>query len=212
MKQFASSTLPTLEKHLKRAQELEQIVGAPRVRWRDEPRNQPCFPARLPAAGRRRRPRLARGRGAAAAQRVPEPPGRKLGWAIVGLGSLAINQILPAFAKCENSKVTALVSGSPGEGESSRSGTASPEKNIYNYENYDTIKDNPDIDVVYVVLPNSMHAEYTIRAAQAGKHVLCEKPMANTAADCQQMIDASRQAQRKLMVAYRLRYEPYNQA
>jgi predicted dehydrogenase len=150
--------------------------------------------------------------GAAAAQRVPEPPGRKLGWAIVGLGSLAINQILPAFAKCETSKVTALVSGSADKAQKLALRYGVPEKHIYSYANYDSIRDNPEIDVVYVVLPNSMHAEYTIRAARAGKHVLCEKPMANTPADCQQMIDASRQAQRKLMVAYRVRYEPYNQA
>jgi predicted dehydrogenase len=150
--------------------------------------------------------------GAAAAQRVPEPPGRKLGWAIVGLGSLAINQILPAFAKCETSKVTALVSGSPEKAQKLALRYGVPEKHIYSYASYDSIRDNPDIDIVYVVLPNSMHAEYTMRAARAGKHVLCEKPMANTPADCQQMIDASRQAQRKLMVAYRVRYEPYNQA
>jgi predicted dehydrogenase len=150
--------------------------------------------------------------GAAAAQRVPEPPGRKLGWAIVGLGSLAINQILPAFAKCETSKVTALVSGSPEKAQKLALRYGVPEKHIYSYANYDSIRDNPDIDIVYVVLPNSMHAEYTMRAARAGKHVLCEKPMANTPADCQQMIDESRQAQRKLMVAYRVRYEPYNQA
>jgi predicted dehydrogenase len=150
--------------------------------------------------------------GAAAAQRVPEPPGRKLGWAIVGLGSLAINQILPAFAKCETSKVTALVSGSPEKAQKLALRYGVPEKHIYSYANYDSIRDNPDIDIIYVVLPNSMHAEYTMRAARAGKHVLCEKPMANTPADCQQMIDASRQAQRKLMVAYRVRYEPYNQA
>jgi glucose-fructose oxidoreductase len=150
--------------------------------------------------------------GAAAAQRVPDPPGRKLGWAIVGLGSLSINQILPAFARCEASKVTALVSGSPEKAQKLAARYGVPEKNIYSYANYDAIRDNPDIDVVYVVLPNSMHAEYTIRAARAGKHVLCEKPMANTPADCRQMIDASQQAQRKLMVAYRVRYEPFNQA
>jgi len=150
--------------------------------------------------------------GAATAQRVPDPPGRKLGWAVVGLGSLSINQILPAFAKCEASKVTALVSGSPDKAQKLALRYGVAEKNIYSYANYDTIRDNPEIDIVYVVLPNSMHAEYTVRAAQAGKHVLSEKPMATTPAECRQMIEASRQAQRKLMVAYRVRYEPYNQA
>ena len=141
---------------------------------------------------------------------VPEPPGKKLGWAIVGLGNLAINQILPAFAKCEKSQVVAFVSGHPDKAHklALRYGVSS--KNIYNYQNYDSIKDNPDVDVIYIVLPNGMHAEYTVRGLQAGKHVLSEKPMANTPAECQQMIDAGRRANRKLMVAYRCRYEPYN--
>ena len=84
-------------------------------------------------------------------------------------------------------------------------------KNIYNYQNYDSIRDNPEVDVIYIVLPNGMHAEYTIRGHQAGKHVLSEKPMANTPAECQQMIDAAKKADRKLMVAYRCHYEPFNQ-
>ena len=146
------------------------------------------------------------------AQRVPDPPGRKLGWAIVGLGSLAINQILPAFAKCEQSKVTALVSGHPDKARKLAARYGVAEKNLHTYDTYDRLRDNPEVDIVYIVLPNGMHAEYTIRAAKAGKHVLCEKPMANTAADCQQMIDACRQANRLLMLAYRLHYEPYNQA
>src|SRR5438093_797916 len=141
---------------------------------------------------------------------VPDPPGKKLGWAIVGLGSLSIHQILPAFAKCEKSKVVAFVSGHPDKANklALRYGVSS--KNIYNYENYDSIKDNPEIDVIYIVLPNGMHAEYTVRGLQAGKHVLGEKPMANTPAECQQMIDAAKKADRKLMVAYRCRYETYN--
>jgi predicted dehydrogenase len=148
----------------------------------------------------------------AIAQQVPEPPGRKLGWAIVGLGNLAINQILPAFAKCEKSKVVALVSGSAEKARklALRYGV-DPQKGIYDYQNYDTLKDNPEVDVVYIVLPNSMHAEYTIRAHQAGKHVLAEKPMANTPAECEAMIAAAKKAGKKLMVAYRVRYEPFNQ-
>lgn len=149
---------------------------------------------------------------AVGAQRVPEPPGRKLGWAIVGLGNLAINQILPAFAKCERSRVTALVSGHPDKARKLAARYGVPEKHLYTYETFDHLRENPEVDVVYVVLPNGMHAEYTVRAARAGKHVLCEKPMANTPAECEQMIDACRQANRTLMVAYRLRYEPFNQA
>ena len=79
-----------------------------------------------------------------------------------------------------------------------------PGKNVYNYENFDTIRDNPDIDIVYVVLPNAMHAEYTIRAAKAGKHVICEKPMAVSVKECQEMIDACNKAGKNylLVTAY----------
>jgi len=142
---------------------------------------------------------------------VPDPPGKKLGWAIVGLGMLSINEILPAFAKCEKSKVVAFVSGHPDKANKLAARYGVNPKNIYNYQNYDSIRDNPEVDIIYIVLPNGMHAEYTIRGFQTGKHVLTEKPMANTPADCQLMIDAGRKAGRKLMVAYRCHYEPYNQ-
>jgi|ERR1700676_916684 len=137
-------------------------------------------------------------------------PHKKLGWAIVGLGSLSINQILPAFDKCGKSKVVALVSGHPDKANRLALQYGVNPKNIYNYQNYDNIRDNPEVDIIYIVLPNGMHAEYTIRGHQAGKHVLSEKPMAKTPADCQAMIDAARKANRKLMVAYRCRYEPNN--
>jgi predicted dehydrogenase len=142
--------------------------------------------------------------------KVPDPPGKKLGWAVVGLGSLSINQILPAFATCEKSKVVAFVSGHPDKASKLALRYGVEPKNIYNYENYDSIKNNPEVDVIYVVLPNGMHAEYTVRGLQAGKHVLCEKPMANSPAECQQMIDAAHKVDRKLMIAYRCHYEPYN--
>lgn len=145
------------------------------------------------------------------AQRVPDPPGRKLGWAIVGLGNLAINQILPAFAKSEKSKVVAFVSGHRDKAEKLAARYGVNTKNIYNYQNYDALRDNPEVDIIYIVLPNGMHAEYTIRGAQAGKHILTEKPMANTPKECEEMIAACRKADRKLMVAYRCRYEPFNQ-
>jgi predicted dehydrogenase len=142
---------------------------------------------------------------------VPDPPGKKLGWAIVGLGQLAIYEILPAFAICEKSRPVALVSGHPDKANKLAARYGINPKSIYNYQNYDSIKDNPEVDIIYIVLPNSMHMEYTIRGFQASKHVLTEKPMAPTPVDCQKMIDAGRQAGKKLMVAYRCRYEPYNQ-
>jgi len=149
---------------------------------------------------------------AAAEVRVPDPPGKKVGYAIVGLGQLAIWNILPAISKCEKAKVVALVSGHPDKANKIAQRYGVNPKNIYNYENYDTIKDNPEVDVIYVVLPNSMHAEYTIRGFKAGKHVFCEKPMATSVADCEAMIAAGKKAGKKLMIGYRCRYEPYNLA
>ena len=136
---------------------------------------------------------------------------KTIGFALVGIGSLSMGQLLPAFAKCKVAQPVALVSGHPDKAQQQAAKYGIDPKNIYNYENFDSIKDNPEVDVVYVVLPNSMHAEYTIRAAKAGKHVLCEKPMANTVADCQAMIDACKAAHRKLMIGYRVRYEPMTQ-
>jgi predicted dehydrogenase len=142
----------------------------------------------------------------------PKPPAaRKLGLAIVGLGKLAMEEILPAFAKTERCRVAALVTGHPddkGRTVAQRYGVKPAA--IYTYDTYDQMRDNPDIDAVYIVLPNSMHAEFTVRAANAGKHVLCEKPMATAAADCRQMIDACARAGKKLMIAYRIQYEPHN--
>lgn len=143
---------------------------------------------------------------------APEPPGKKLGVALVGLGRLSINQILPAFAKSDKVKPTAFVTGDRTKGEKLAARYGVNPKNIYNYQNYDALRDNPDVDIIYIVLPNSMHAEYTVRGAKAGKHILTEKPMANTPKDCEDMIAACKQAGKKLMVAYRCRYEPYNQA
>ena len=144
--------------------------------------------------------------------KLPEVPGKKLGWALVGLGNLAINQIMPAFAKTQQSRLVGFVSGRPEKAKQLAQVYGVDPKNIYTYDNYDSLANNPEIDVIYVILPNSMHPEYTIRALKAGKHVLCEKPMANTPQDCEQMIAAGKAANRKLMIGYRVRYEPFNQA
>lgn len=136
--------------------------------------------------------------------------GRKLGWAIVGLGSYATNQIMPRFAKCEHSRLAAIVSGSPDKAREIAGRYGLPERGIYDYRNFDSIKNNPDVDIVYVILPNSMHHEFTIRAARAGKHVVTEKPMAVSVPECEEMIAECRKANRKLMVGYRSRFEPHN--
>jgi len=139
-----------------------------------------------------------------------QPAGRKIGYAIVGLGGYGLGIIIPQFKNCQHSRLVALVSGDPAKARRVAAEHGVPERSIYNYQNYDSIRDNPDIDVVYVCLPVSMHAEYTIRAAQAGKHVLCEKPMAISSAECEQMIAACRKAGRKLMIGYRCHFEAAN--
>ena len=142
---------------------------------------------------------------------APSAPRKKLGYALVGLGSLSEHQIAPALAsKTTQSKLTGLVSGHPDKAKAWAQKYGVPEANIYDYQNFDRIKDNPDIDVVYIVLPNSMHAEFTIRAAKAGKHVLCEKPMAISVKECDEMIAACKAAGRQLAIGYRLHFEPNN--
>ncbi len=142
--------------------------------------------------------------------KVPQldPFDKRLGIAVVGLGRLALTQILPGFAQSEHVRVTALVSGDRDKARIIAAQYRVPEKNIYDYVNFDSLKNNPDVEIIYIVLPNAMHAEYTIRAAQAGKHVICEKPMSTSVQDAQRMIDACKQAKRKLMIAYRCQYLP----
>ena len=136
----------------------------------------------------------------------PLPPGERVGFAVVGLGDLALNQIIPAFGSCKKARLAAVVSGSPEKAKQVAREHGLPEKAIYDYKNYDNLRDNAEVDVIYIVLPNGLHAECTVRGAQAGKHILCEKPMANSVAECQQMIDACDKAGRKLMIAYRIQY------
>ncbi|HUI43739.1 MAG TPA: Gfo/Idh/MocA family oxidoreductase [Terriglobia bacterium] len=144
--------------------------------------------------------------------RAPEPQqdGRRIGYAIVGLGRISMGQFMPGVKVSQRSRITALVSGHRDKAERVAAQYGVPRSAIYNYQNYEQIAHNPTVDAVYIALPNGMHAEYTIRAAQSGKHVLCEKPMANSVAECEQMIAACRKADRKLMIAYRCRLEPTN--
>lgn len=144
------------------------------------------------------------------ADKLPLPPHRRLGWAVMGLGHLSLNLILPSIAETRLCKLTALVSGNAEKAKAVATAYGIPQSSVYSYDNFDQIRNNPDVDIVYIVLPNALHAEWTIRTAEAGKHVLCEKPMAATVEQCQAMIDACNQANRKLMIAYRAQYEPYN--
>jgi len=136
------------------------------------------------------------------------PPDERIGYAIVGLGRLSLNQILPALAQCKYSKVAALVSGDRAKALRVARQYGVAETDVYDYQNFERLADNSRVQVVYIVLPNGMHKEFTLRAGKIGKHVLCEKPMANSVADCQSMVDAMKRANRKLMIAYRSQYEP----
>jgi glucose-fructose oxidoreductase len=141
-------------------------------------------------------------------------PGQKrgLGVALVGLGYYSTDLLAPALQLTKNCYLAGIVTGTPAKAEAWKQQYNIPDKNIYNYGNFDQIASNPAIDVVYVVLPPSMHAEYVVRAANAGKHVWCEKPMAPSAKDCQEMIAVCRKNKRSLAIGYRLQHEPTTQA
>lgn len=134
----------------------------------------------------------------------------KLGIALVGLGGYATGQLAPALQQTEHCYLNGIVTGTPSKIPVWKNKYGIADGNVYNYENFDTIKDNPDIDIIYVVLPNSMHSEYTIRAAQAGKHVICEKPMAVSVEECDRMIAACKAAGKRLSIGYRLHFDPFN--
>lgn len=137
---------------------------------------------------------------------------RKLGVALVGLGGYSTDQLAPALQETKFCELRGIVTGSPDKAAKWKKKYNLADKNIYNYDNFDNIKDNPDIDIIYVVLPNAMHAPFTIRAAQAGKHVICEKPMAISITEAEDMITACKKADRLLSIGYRLHFEPYNLA
>jgi predicted dehydrogenase len=133
---------------------------------------------------------------------------KPVGYAAIGLGTIS-DIFMRACSLSNKAKITALVTGHPDtKGAKYAEMYGIPKTSIYTYETFDRIRDNKSVDAVYVGLPNSMHCAYTTRAAQAGKHVLCEKPMAISSAECRQMIDACRKANVKLMIAYRIHYDP----
>ncbi len=134
---------------------------------------------------------------------------KKLGVALVGLGNYSTSMLGPALLETGNCYLSGVVTGTPEKAVKWSEDYNLKQENIYNYQNYDEIADNPDIDIVYVVLPNSMHAEYSIRALEAGKHVICEKPMAMDAEEARQMIEAAQNAERKLAIGYRMHYDPF---
>jgi predicted dehydrogenase len=135
--------------------------------------------------------------------------GKKLNIALCGLGRYA-GYLAEGLEVTQYCRLAGIITGTTSKAEDWKKRYNIPQENIYNYQNFDEIAKNKDIDIVYVVLPNSMHKEYTIRAAKAGKHVIVEKPMAITANDCREMINVCKKAGVQLAVGYRLHYEPYN--
>jgi predicted dehydrogenase len=134
------------------------------------------------------------------------PVSKRIGYAVVGLGSIAEIAVLPSFRKSKTSKLVSLVSRD--ESRAQALGAKFGVKHCYSYENYDQCLSQPGVDAVFITSVNNAHAEQTIRAAKAGKHVLCEKPMATSVEDCQRMVNACRDHNVRLMIAYRKYFEP----
>src|SRR6478752_2802675 len=127
--------------------------------------------------------------------------------AIMGLGSYG-TRVAEAMQSCTRAKLVGVISGTPSKIETWKSKYGIPDKNCYNYENFDALKNNPDIDAVYVITPNALHKDQSIRVAKAGKHVICEKPMSINSQDGEEMVNACRKANVKLLVGYRMHFEP----
>jgi predicted dehydrogenase len=184
----------------------EERLGSPREEPEAGHRHRP---QRSPQEGRESSPEIAAQAIAWRPQEVLMPkPGRgPIRYAVVGLGHIAQVAVLPAFAHAtRNSRLAALVSNDASKRRSV--GRKYRVDKTYAYDEYEACLE--EVDAVYIALPNSMHAEYTIRAARAGVHVLCEKPMAVTVDECQAMIDACREHRVRLMIAYRLHFEEIN--
>jgi len=133
---------------------------------------------------------------------------RKVRYAVVGIGSFAQSRVLPGMRRARNAELVALVSGDREKARRFQEKYGVPY--TYTYEQLHECLSNSEIDAVYIVLPNALHRDFTVWSAAYGKHVLCEKPMANTVAECDDMIAACRRHQVKLMIGYRMHFEPAN--
>jgi glucose-fructose oxidoreductase len=137
-------------------------------------------------------------------------PAKKLGVALVGLGNYSRGQLGPALRQTKHCRLAGVVTGDAAKGRRWAQDYGFSEKSIYSYDTMHRIADNPDIDIVYVVTPNSLHAEHSIAAAKAGKHVICEKPFTINVAEADQVIAACKAAGKKLSIGYRLHFDPYH--
>ena len=130
--------------------------------------------------------------------------------ALLGLGDYAENWIAPAIAQSEYAVLTSIITGSPKKISKWKKRYQIKDENIYNYENLGDIIEDNSIDCVYVVTPTGTHADFTIRSLKAKKHVICEKPMASTVAECDQMINTAKIVNKSLQIGYRLYWDPFN--
>lgn len=136
----------------------------------------------------------------------------KLGVALVGLGSYSRGRLAPGLQMTDHCELKGIVTGSPEKIPVWQENYNIPDSNVYNYENMYELANNDDIDIVYVVVPTGLHAKYSIAAAEAGKHVWCEKPMAKTVEECQAIIDAANKNRVSLSIGYRMHHEPNTQS
>ncbi|HXF10983.1 MAG TPA: Gfo/Idh/MocA family oxidoreductase, partial [Desulfuromonadaceae bacterium] len=143
------------------------------------------------------------------AEKVTKEGKKKLGVALLGLGRYSTNELAPALQQTERCYLAGAISGHPDKLSQWQQQYSLPGKNLYSYDNLEQIADNKDIDIVYVVTPPAIHPEFAIRCAKAGKHVISEKPMATSVADCQAMIDACNANKVRLSIGYRLHFDPY---
>jgi len=143
---------------------------------------------------------------------APLPPGKRVGICVVGLGRLSLEEILPALGQSKRARLAAVMSGSPEKARLVAAQHGLPEDAVYGYGDWERLKSDGRVRAVYVVTPNALHHRDVLAAAKAGKHVLCEKPMAVSSAEAREMVAACREAGVKLMIAYRCQYEPYNRA
>ena len=142
---------------------------------------------------------------------IPKATKEKMGIALVGLGYYSTDLLAPALQETKNVELRGIVTGTPEKEKIWQEKYGIKPESTYNYDNFDEIANNDAIDIIYVVLPNSMHHEYTIRAAKAGKHVICEKPMALNVKECEEMIAACNDNGVQLSIGYRMHFEPTTQ-
>ncbi|HRJ00959.1 MAG TPA: Gfo/Idh/MocA family oxidoreductase [Hyphomonas sp.] len=140
----------------------------------------------------------------------PPPKAGSVGVAVIGLGGYALGKAMPGLVAAEGTHVSAVVSGNPEKAAKVAAAYGLPQDAVYSYDNFASIAADDRVEAVYIVLPSGLHADWTEMAFAAGKHVICEKPMALTAGECERMITAANAAQKKLMIAYRCHFEPYN--